>query len=56
MKKVKMINFNGSGFIGLSTSNAIKRESISPVRLCIFSGLYNLNPKIHEKLENDQFQ
>ncbi len=53
---MKMINFNESGFIGLSTSNAIERESISPVRLCILSDLYYFNPKINEKCENDECQ
>ncbi len=56
MKKVKMINSNESGFIGLSTSNAIGWESISHVRLCILSDLYYFNPKTDEKCENDQFQ
>ncbi len=56
MKKVKMINFNDNGFITLSTSNAIEWESISPPRIWILSNLFNFNPKIHEKSENDQFQ
>ncbi len=56
MKKVKIINVNESGLIGLSTANAMQWESISAVRLCILSDLYYFNPKIREKSENDQFQ
>ncbi len=55
MKKVKMINFNESEFIGLSTSNVIEWESIIPDRLCILCDLYYLNPIVHEKCEKDQF-
>ncbi len=29
---------------------------MSPVRIWILSDLFNFNPKIHEKNENDQFQ
>ncbi len=56
MKKVKMINVNESGYIGLSTSNAMEFESISPDRLWILSDLYYFNAKVHDKSENDQFQ
>ncbi len=56
MKKSKMINFIESGFIGISTSNAMESESINPGRLWILSDLCYLNPKTHEKSENDQFQ
>ncbi len=55
MKKVKMINFNESGLIGLSTSNSIEWQSICPVGLWIISDLYYFNPEIYEKSENDQF-
>ncbi len=56
MKKVKMINVNESGYMGLSTSNDMELESISLVRLWILSDLKYFNPKIHEKSENDQCQ
>ncbi len=56
MIKVKTINFNESGFIKFSMSNAIELVHISPLRLCILSDLYYLNARIHEKSENEQFQ
>ncbi len=56
MKKVKMINVNESGFIGLSTSSSVEEESVRPARLWILSDLYYFNPKRHDKSENDQCQ
>ncbi len=55
-EKVKIINFNESGSIGLSTSNVLGMKSKSPLRLWILSALYHLKPQIHEKSENYQFQ
>ncbi len=55
-KKVKMINFNESGFIKLGTSNAIEWEYISPDRLWILSDLYYFILKILEKIEHYHYQ